>query len=166
MNLLRIIKVSAVTAVMLLCTWRLSAVPVYPGPMKVSQPDGTELTILSYGVERFSYSTTTAGYNLIGIRGAMYYANQQNGQLVSTGVLAHNPGNRSAEERQLLHSLTYGKPYAAEATTRTANVGRGVAFGASPKKITSASGNSAISSGDEFRSLVILVEVEDRKFSI
>lgn len=166
MNLLRIIKVSAVTAVMLLCTWRLSAVPVYPGPMKVSQPDGTELTILSYGDERFSYSTTTDGYNLIGIRGAMYYANQQNGQLVSTGVLAHNPGNRSAEERQLLHSLTYGKPYAAEATTRTANVGSGVAFGASPRKITPASGNSAISSGDEFRSLVILVEFEDRKFSI
>lgn len=166
MNLLRIIKVSAVMAVMLLYTWRLSAVPVYPGPIKVVQPDGTELTVLSYGDERFSYSTTTDGYNLIGVRGVMYYANQQNGRLVSTGVLAHNPGNRSAEERHLLHTLTYGRPYAAEATIRAASIGSGIAFGASPKKITSASNCSAISSGEEFRSLVILVEFEDRRFSI
>ena len=45
--------------------WELSAVPSYPRPIRVEQPDGTTMTVRLYGDERFNYVTTVDGYNLV-----------------------------------------------------------------------------------------------------
>ena len=90
--------------------WELSAVPSYPRPIRVEQPDGTTMTVRLYGDERFNYVTTVDGYNLVAENGVLYYAQVQGTKLVSTGVQAHDPMNRTNEERRILSSVSFGYP--------------------------------------------------------
>ena len=70
--------------------WELSAVPSYPRPIRVEQPDGTTMTVRLYGDERFNYVTTVDGYNLVAENGVLYYAQVQ-------GCLLHtSPSPRDA----------------------------------------------------------------------
>ena len=91
--------------------WELSAVPSYPRPIRVEQPDGTTMTVRLYGDERFNYVTTVDGYNLVAENGVLYYAQVQGTKLVSTGVQAHDPMNRTNEERRILSSVSFGYPH-------------------------------------------------------
>ena len=149
--------------------WELSAVPSYPRPIRVEQPDGTTMTVRLYGDERFNYVTTVDGYNLVAENGVLYYAQVQGTKLVSTGVQAHDPMNRTNEERRILSSVSFGYPHGVAAAAMVADAGSGVAFGASPvleddlHLRTTAAGTNT---GEEFRSLVILVSFSDRDFSI
>lgn len=149
--------------------WELSAVPSYPRPIRVEQPDGTTMTVRLYGDERFNYVTTVDGYNLVAENGVLYYAQVQGTKLVSTGVQAHDPMNRTNEERRILSSVSFGYPHGVAAAAMVADAGSGVAFGASPVleddlhlRTTAAGTNTR----EEFRSLVILVSFSDRDFSI
>ena len=71
------------------------------GPHTVSQPDGTKLTILSYGDADTHWYTTTDGALLVH-QGTSYYVAKvtDDGQLLSTGILAHNPSMRNDEENE------------------------------------------------------------------
>jgi hypothetical protein len=51
----------AVFLCLLVCGGELYAVPAYPKPVRVEQPDGTTLTVRVYGDERFHYATTVDG---------------------------------------------------------------------------------------------------------
>lgn len=169
MRLSHTFKSIAAFVVILFWGWELIAVPAYPRPIRVEQPDGTTMTVRLYGDERFHYATTTDGYNLVSENGMLCYARLQGAQLVSTGVLAHDPMNRTNEERRLLSSVAMGKPYGVAAATVAANTGRGVAFGASPvseEELLRRTTASALNSGEEFRSLVILVSFSDQDFTI
>src|SRR5699024_6008225 len=69
----------------------------------------------------------------------------------------------------LLSSVAMGKPYGVAAAMVAANTGRGVAFGASPvseEELLRRTTASALNSGEEFRSLVILVSFSDQDFTI
>ena len=81
------------------------AAPVYPGVALITQSDGTQLNVYSYGDEDFCYYTTADGVLLahngrdfciaeVGVRG----------ELTPTAQLAHEPALRSAMERQLASS--------------------------------------------------------------
>lgn len=127
------------------------------------------MTVRLYGDERFNYVTTVDGYNLVAENGVLYYAQVQGTKLVSTGVQAHDPMNRTNEERRILSSVSFGYPHGVAAAAMVADAGSGVAFGASPvleddlHLRTTAAGTNT---GEEFRSLVILVSFSDRDFSI
>lgn len=46
--------------------------PVWPEPFRVSQPDGTTLTLVPHGDERFSWFETTDGYRVVPSEGGGY----------------------------------------------------------------------------------------------
>lgn len=53
-----------------------NAIPAYPKPVTITQPDGSTLTIVLHGDEFFNYTSTTDGYTLMHneITGAWEYA--------------------------------------------------------------------------------------------
>lgn len=66
------------------------------------QPDGTELQVLSYGDEYFNYSTTVDGVLLVSDGKAFYVAEvMTDGSIKSSGVLAHEPQQRSFAEQRM-----------------------------------------------------------------
>lgn len=170
MNLSKILRAFTVAFLIpILGGGNASAVPAYPRPITVTQVDGTPITVRVYGDERFNYTTTSDGYNVVSDNGIFYYATMRGGKLVSTGVQAKNPASRTAEDRQILNSVSYGVPYAAMASAMTSSEGGLYSFGASPASADdphAAKMNAMRSSGEEFRSLVILVQFPDKTFSV
>ena len=57
-------KLLLISAFTLFC-FQLSAVPALPYPVKITQPDGTQITVILRGDERSHYRTTTDGYPII-----------------------------------------------------------------------------------------------------
>jgi len=81
----------------------VQAVRVQSLPVTVTQSDGTQLTVIGYGDEDFSYSTTLDGV-ILHQTGTDFYiaAIDRDGRTVPTGQLAHDRGMRSAEETALI----------------------------------------------------------------
>lgn len=86
----------------------ICAVPALPFPIKITQPDGSELTVRLHGDEYFSYKTTVDGYALTpDSLGILTYARiDTNGKFSTTRVKASNIGKRSSTERKLIQTLT------------------------------------------------------------
>lgn len=170
MNLSKLLKVFAATLLMLsFHGMDLHAVPAYPKPFTVTQADGTTITVRVYGDERFNYTTTSDGYNVVVEDGIFYYARTEGARLVSTGVQAKDPAMRTAEDRKALSMASHGLPYSVAAAARYGFGSGEYSFGATlagdddayQQKI-----KSLRSSGEEFHSLVILVQFPDRPFSV
>jgi M6 family metalloprotease-like protein len=95
------------------------AVTAYPYPVDYAQPDHTVVKIRMMGDEKIKWAETMDQYTLLRNReGAWEYARQtENGDIVPSGFLAHNPGERGfAEENFLLNTekkLAYS-PYQTE----------------------------------------------------
>lgn len=162
-------KLAVTTAFILYSVAYAAAVPAYPLPINVTQPDGTTLTIRVYGDERFNYATTIDGYRLKGVGGAYYYADEKNGTLMSTGILAHNAANRNADERTALSRISKGFIYQVAANRMANLAANGLQFGASVKAeemTLAAPEETPFNNGEEFHSLVILVEFNDRSFTV
>ena len=85
----------------------LSAIPAYPYPIKITQPDGSELTIMLRGDEFFRYKTTLDGILLVeDANGIHTYARlTDDGRRVSTDVKAQEIQNRTNAERKLVKEL-------------------------------------------------------------
>lgn len=66
--------------------------------MLVIQPDGETVTLKLLGDEDFSWYQTVDGVLLARENSAYYVAKVVNGQLESTGILAHDEADRTAEE--------------------------------------------------------------------
>lgn len=151
----------------------MQAVPAYPRPIKVTQADGTTLTIRVYGDERFHYATTSDGYNVVHRNGQYYYARLDGGALVSTGVQAKDPARRTAVDRAVLNSTAVGIPYAALTAAQTRADAAQVDFGASFNPLEESGmlprqtrAMAAAEEGEEFHSLVILVQFSDASFTV
>lgn len=147
----------------------VQAVPVYPKAIKARQADGSTIMVRLYGDERFSYATTTDGYTLVSKNGIYYYAKSVGSQLVSTGIQAKDPARRTTQDRQALQSVAQGYPVSAAFAAGMQGTHSNLAYGASPQienELYSTTKQSSISSGEEFKSLVILVNFSDSNFSI
>ena len=89
-------------AVVLTVTQAL-AIPADPTPARVSQPDGSVLTVRLIGDEFYHYTTTTDGYTiLLNEQGAYVYAAMNGSILEPTAIMAHDPAERGAAEQSLL----------------------------------------------------------------
>lgn len=81
-------------------TWGAKA---YPFPLTITQKDGKQLTYRLHGDEHFSYAATTDGVLLYQEGNDFYIAIiNDNGEMISSNVLAHNAGQRTAEEIALI----------------------------------------------------------------
>ncbi len=148
------------TIVCSLLSTNVLAVPAPPYPVKVDLPDGTTITVKMTGDEYFMYTTTLDGYNIVMSEdGYYYYAEDQGGKLVSTGMRANDPGRRSAEERSVLSRVLVGAPSWAEAASQSSPlrlIENEMAALQSGKQMKDWSGN--------YKSLVILVNFQDIQF--
>ena len=86
--------------------------PAYRGTRQMVQPDGTSVTIRLVGDEYLHYTITSDGYSLFcRDDGAYVYARlDAEGQLAPTALLAHDAGERTAEERNYVESVGRLKP--------------------------------------------------------
>jgi len=91
------------------------AVTAKPGYTQFTQPDGSTLTISGRGDEFIHWAVSIDGYTLIhNEQGAFEYATLANdGKMITSGILAHEPGNRSFTEINFLNTISTGLFYTA-----------------------------------------------------
>lgn len=78
------------------------AARVFPGLFNVSQSDGTTLCVKGFGDEDYAYYMTTDNVLLFQQGTDFFIAKiQEDGSLVPTKQLAHNPDIRTAQEKEL-----------------------------------------------------------------
>ena len=88
--------------IMLVATVAIHAARAYSEPYIVSQPDGTQLTLILNGDEHRSWLTTTDGTIVVETPlGYCVATIDDDGELSSTGLMAHQPALRDAEEQQV-----------------------------------------------------------------
>ncbi|MBR1548452.1 MAG: M6 family metalloprotease domain-containing protein [Prevotella sp.] len=86
----------AVAAIAAISAW---AAPALPGARQVIQADGTTLTVSLHGDEHHHWLAAADGTLLVNSRGAYYVAEiGDDGALLATRLLAHEPALRSADE--------------------------------------------------------------------
>ena len=95
------------TAILLLTAAILSvqalAIPAHKGFLPMPQPDGTMVSIGLVGDEFYHFNITEDGYTVIlNDAGAYVYAQLDGDLLVESDIIAHNEGQRSADELALL----------------------------------------------------------------
>ncbi len=142
----------------LLTTMEVFAVKASPLPAVVLQPDGTRLTVCLHGDEDQHYSTTTDGVLLVRESDGYYVANVLPGaMLVSSGVLAHDPGQRSKEEQRLA---------AAQDLNAFAQAADGMAERRRARREPVATSSTMFPHSGSPKAVVILVDFPDRPFTI
>lgn len=136
------------------------AIPAYPYANKVTQPDGTTLTIRLVGDEFLHFSTTDDGYTIIKNNDGFYvYATQENGKLKASTQIAQDAAVRSESAKQFLRSIPRGvRPEMTTASKSLLSASRS----AGAKLKLHGKGKYDISN---FRGLIILVEYNDKSFS-
>ena len=146
-------KKFALLLICLLAMFRASAVPAYPYPVTVTQPDGSTLVIQGHGDEFYHFTTTADGYTIVKNDAGYYvYAQLQNNRLTPTDRIARNQAERTANDVSFLE--TTGKMLIEKANNDGARKSR--------RKVATKESDSYYKN---FRGLVILVNFSDRKFS-
>lgn len=136
------------------------AVPAFPYPVKIVQPDGTVLTIKLHGDEHFRYKTTLDGYLVVSDDEGLYSYAKTNtdGRLINSGIKAKSLENRTKNDVKLLREIPNDSTYRKIAIkNRQAKI--------SSYKSSSVSRNAFPLTGSP-KSLVILVNFSDLSFKI
>lgn len=146
-------KKFALLLICLMAMFRASAVPAYPYPVTVTQPDGSTLVIQGHGDEFYHFTTTADGYTIVKNAAGYYvYAQLQNNRLTPTDRIARNQAERTANDMSFLEAT--GKMLIEKANNDGARKSR--------RKVATKESDSYYKN---FRGLVILVNFSDRKFS-
>ena len=134
------------------------AVPATPFPVKITQPDGSIITVRIHGDEFFNYKTTLDGYALIpDAAGILNYAKLNSiGNLVSTSIRATEIEKRSTTENRFIVSLNKNLDLS------NLNI-KGRAIKAQQKALSSVPQKSYPLTGAH-KSIVILVNFTDKSF--
>ena len=137
------------------------AVPAHKGTVKISQPDGTILTLRLVGDEWVHFNTTADGYSIVkNNKGYYVYAQKENGKLLPTSQVAHDAAVRTASEKEFLSNIEkYQAPDMQES----------VSYLKAHREKAMAKARTARKEGrydySNFRGLLILVEFNDKPFS-
>jgi len=148
---------------------QVHAVPAHWQHIVYTQSDGSTVTLQLHGDEFLSFTTTVDGYTVVRTDNGDYtYATTgNNGQLVSTGVTAHDANSRNSQEVALLEQTQAMLRPAM--TTQQKEMRKGYEALISTPYFTSTASEPKKLFGDNARhmkkGLVILVEFTDAKFS-
>ena len=92
--------------VVLLAYAKAYAVPAYPYPVTITQPDGSSLTIMGQGDEFFHFTTTADGFTIVKNDEGFYtYAQLVDNKLQPTQYVAHDTAERTASENAYLDTV-------------------------------------------------------------
>ena len=87
-------------------TVSMMAVPANRKAVKITQPDGTTVTIQLLGDEWQHFNTTADGYSVVKNQQGYYvYAEKKDGELIATQMVAHNAQERKANELAFLPAV-------------------------------------------------------------
>ena len=135
------------------------AVPADPTPYKVTQPDGTTLTLTLHGDEFFNYLTTIDGYTVERNDAGFYtYARLDGDRLVPSDRIARDAEHRTAADRAALAVVPKG-------LKSEAMVQRGIKLHNHRNALLRGVGHGGHMDYSKFRGLIILVNYTDRKFA-
>ena len=140
------------------------AIPAHPGSVKVTQPDGSFVTIRLHGDEYLNYTTTVDGYSVVkNAQGAYVYARlDADGQLAPTAIMAHDAADRKVAEKAYLQGVKKNLvPVMTEQSRQMMKTNRARMAQARQAVATKAPKYDY----NNFRGLVILVEYNDKPFS-
>ena len=154
-------RIFLLLTVMGLLALTAAAIPADPTPVKVTQPDGSTVTVRLHGDEFFHITQTIDGYTLVKNAAGYYtYARQESdGRLVSSGVIAHDAAFRSGSELASLAGIPKGlndRPAAQSGARRLS----------SRNSVIRRVGADGLFDYDRFRGLIILINYTDKKFSM
>ena len=136
------------------------AIPADPTPVRVTQPDGSVLTVSLHGDEFFHFTTTADGYTVVKNAAGYYtYARLDGGNLVSSGVVAHDKAQRTAADHAFLANVPKGLTSAAQAQSGTMKLNR---RNSAMRRV----GADGLMDYDNFRGLIILINYTDKKFTM
>ena len=136
------------------------AVPADPTPVKVTQPDGSTLTITLHGDEFFHFTTTLDGYTVLKNEAGYYtYARLDAGQLVPGSCIAHDKEERTAADHTALAGLPKGLTDQAMVQNGRLMVGK---RNGAMRRV----GADGTMDYERFRGLIILINYTDKKFSM
>lgn len=135
------------------------ASPAYRKPFVVKQSDGTELTVVLTGDESLHYHMTLDGKPLVKeANGDFSYATFGGDALfVSTKLLAHNAGDRTAEELGFLETV--------DMEVMRAEISKAASLRSATYRSSAKKSGSQIKPEGEVNVAVLLVEFKDIKFS-
>lgn len=157
------------TLLTLLVALQLMAVPAKPGTVLMTQPDGTQVTIVLHGDEWLHYETTGDGYSVVRNEQGFYvYADLQQGKLVPTTMVAHDAAQRTAQERSFLTATAkYLKPEMTAQARTMRNRAQEAQTKALAKRRQAKKVGKLTDTGTEpnYKSLVILIQFNDKTFS-
>ena len=145
---------------MLCCTCMLLANPADPTPMRITQPDGSVVTVRLHGDEWLHFCTTADGYTIVkDTRGYYVYAHLLDGRLMPTDIVAHDAECRQVEEEAYLSDIA--KFLTPQMDETTAEEKRQIQI---RRKLTLQRRKAEQYNYSKFRGLIILVEFNDRQF--
>ena len=136
------------------------AIPADTTPIKVTQPDGTTITIVLHGDEFFHYTTTSDGYTIIKNTAGYYtYARLDGERLVASDRIARDPTQRSAADRSVLSGLPKGLISNEMAQTGAKRLNQ-------RNSTMHRVGADGLMDYENFRGLIILINYTDKHFSM
>lgn len=137
------------------------AVPAKKEFVKVTQPDGTELTICLRGDEWCHFTTTADGYTVSkNEKGFYVYMQKSNDQLKATQIVAHDAGERNLTEQAFVAKT---EKFLAPALSTDKAEMRDLVVKREQKKL--AKRRAAQYDYNNFKGLIILVQYKDKAFS-
>lgn len=146
------------------------AAPARPKAITVSQPDGSKLTMYARGDEYAHWLQATDGVLLMqGDDGAYYYAvKDAEGILANSGILAHNPEERTLTESLFIEGNTAASLQGLDNIIQASKPKR--MLGRQTDNLTRAAGKINNIRGKHVQGkmnvLVILVEFADKAFTV
>lgn len=133
---------------------KLHAVPAYPYPVVVNQPDGSSITLIGHGDEFYNFNTTADGYTVLKNNdGFWVYATKNEAALAPSNVVAHDAVSRTDAEKAFVATL---QPRMLDETA-VAQSKKVRAKEHAPAKISNNYKN--------YRGLIILINFNDKQFT-
>ena len=152
-------KICSLLLMVLLCVIA-QAVPADPTPVKVTQPDGSTVTLRLHGDEFFHFTTTLDGYTVVKNHAGFYtYAQMDGGRLVASNCIARDQHQRTAQDRAMLAATPRGLTDQSRAQSGQRKLAR--RNGAMHRV-----GADGLMDYDRFRGLIILINYTDKQFSM
>ena len=147
---------SIAIAMCVVASW---AVKADPTPTVVTQPDGTQLTIIVHGDEDCNWYTTSDGVLLCPIGNSYFVASiSANGEIAPTTLLAHERSMRSDNETSIIAKQDKAAFYSAIKGRQQQYRARRISIGTAATSYFPHTGSP--------KALVILVEFSDTLFSV